>query len=167
MRLMVRRVVALALAGSCITAATPAVAQGRAPRSPSDRQVDLRQGTPDLSFDSRMAGASPTPASETQASGWSDTATGGVMIGFGTLFLAGSGITAGYAVDAASERSVVAADQEEADGAAVGFGIASVLGGLVGLGLVIPGIVFIANDDGTPAATAHVGPAGGSITVPF
>lgn len=164
---MVRRVVALALAASCITAATPAVAQGRAPRSPSDRQVDLRQGTPDLSFDSRMAGASPTPASETRASGWSDTATGGVMIGFGALFLAGSGITAGYAVDAASDESVDEAARDEADGAAVGFGIASVLSGLVGLGLVIPGIVFIANDDETPAATAHVGPAGGSIAVRF
>jgi len=41
---MVRRVVAFALAASCLIAATPAVAQGRAPRSPSDRQVDLRQG---------------------------------------------------------------------------------------------------------------------------
>ena len=41
------------------------------------------------------------------------------------------------------------------------------LAGLVGLGMVIPGIVLIARDDGAPAATAHVGPTGGSIAVRF
>lgn len=164
---MVRRVVAFALAASCLIAATPAVAQGRAPRSPSDRQVDLRQGTPDLSFDSRMAGASPTPAAHTRSSGWSDTATGGVMIGFGSLFVVGSAVLAGFSIDAASYESPDQYDEEDADESAVVFGAGSVLSGLVGLGLVIPGIVFITSDDGTPAATAHVGPTGGSIAVRF
>lgn len=163
---MVRRVVSAAIAASFLASAGTAAAQGAAPRSPSDRQVDLRQGTPDLSFDSRMAGATPTPTSETKASGWSDTATGAVMIGGGTLFLAVSGITAGFAIDGAIDES---APPGESDGgnATGAFAAASIATGLVGLGLVIPGIVFIARDDGAPAATAHVGPGGGSIRVLF
>lgn len=166
---MVRRVVALALAASCITAATPAVAQGRAPRSPSDRQVDLRQGTPDLALDSRAAGASPTPLSQTRSSGWSDSDTGTVLILGGSAFLFGSVVFGALAIDRAASASPdpMYYDDEGAGEEAAFFGTVAALGGGVGLAMVIPGIVLIANDDGTPAAAAHVGPAGGSISVRF
>lgn len=164
---MVRRVVALALAASCLTAATPAVAQGRAPRSPSDRQVDLRQGTPDLALDSRAAGASPTPLSQTRSTGWSDSATGAVLIVSGSAFLFGSVVFGALAIERAAEEHTDEFAEDDASDEAAFFGTVAALGGGVGLAMVIPGIVLVANDDGAPAATAHVGPTGGSIAVRF
>jgi hypothetical protein len=163
MTCMVRRVVRLAIAASFLASAAPALAQGGAPRSPSDRQVDLRPGAPDLSFDSRMAGASPTPVSETRASGWSDTATGGVLLGFGGALLVGSAVATGFALDASSSAG---AAQDGGDDA-LPFTIVALSTGVAGAALATVGVVFIVGDDEEPAATAHVGPAGGSIRVRF
>lgn len=165
-----RRTSSVILAASCLLVALPAGAQGRAPRSPTDRAVELRQGAPDLAFDSRLAAGSPANGGSRPSDAWTPTSQGQLMIGVGSLFLAGSAVLAGFAVHAGSRESPDPYDQADAEATATGLGAGAVATGLIGLGLAIPGVVLIAGDDGPgdevgPRATARLGGLGAAIDV--
>jgi hypothetical protein len=162
---MTHRAARLAALLALIASGGPAAAQGHVPRSPSDRAVSMRGGAPDLALDSRLAGSSPTSASNAEVSTWTRRDTGLVLVWVGLPMLAVSAIAAGVATEAARERHVDPVDAEAADATATAFGVTSAVVGTIGLGLLIPGLVLTFEEQ--PAVTARVHPGGGSLSVRF
>lgn len=162
---MTRRVAQTVALLALLGLAGDAAAQGHVPRSPSDRAVNMRGGAPDLALDSRLAGSSPTAASNADVSTWTRHDTGLVLVWVGLPMLAVSAIAAGVATEAAGEPHLDPADAEAADTTAVAFGVTSAVVGTIGLGLLIPGLALTFEDQPTISARAH--PGGGSVRVGF
>ncbi len=162
---MTRRVVPAACLVALLASASLASAQGRAPRSPSDRAVDMRGGAPDLALDSRVAASGPTATSNTDGEPWTRRDTGLVLIWVGLPVLAGSAILAGVATDAAGHRDSDEGDSQSAEEAATTFGITAGIAGGVGLLLLVPGLVLVFEDQ--PVVTARAEGGGASLTVRF
>jgi hypothetical protein len=162
---MPHRVAPIAALLALLASGGPAAAQGHAPRSPSDRAVDMRGGAPDLALDSRLAASGPTATSNADVDTWTSRDTGLVLVWVGLPMVAVSAIAAGVASDAGSSAGPDPAAQESAEDQATIFAVTSGVTGVIGLGLLIPGLILVFGDQ--PVIAARARPGGGSIGVAF
>lgn len=163
--MMTRRVVGSAALVALLASVGPAAAQGHVPRSPSDRAVNMRGGAPDLAFDSRLAASGPTATSNADVDTWTSRDTGLVLVWVGLPLLAVSAIAAGVASEAGSSPNPDPVAQESAEEQATIFAVTSGVTGVIGLGLLIPGLILVFGDQ--PVIAARARPGGGSLAVTF